>query len=305
MMKNRIAIIDIGTNTFNLLVVDRSENSFEIVFKERVGVGLGNNGINDAKIVANAFDRGIKTLESFKDKCLQLNVAYIHAFGTSALRNATNKNSFLTEVIAKTGIHIQVISGAEEAHYIYKGVKLGYDFTHPGLIMDIGGGSTEFIFANQHGVQHKKSFEIGVSRMYQYFDKPKALNESIVKNIEGYLAKITNDFFKDKQTAVFIGSSGSFKTFYELYANKQYPRNEYVEIEVPILIQSLNEIIYSTKKEREENSFIIPIRKKMINIAALKTRWVLQKLAVEKFIVSPYSLKEGAIFIEEKKYAPK
>ena len=53
-MKNRIAIIDIGTNTFNLLVVDRSVDSFEIVFKERVGVGLGNNAIKDAKIASSA-----------------------------------------------------------------------------------------------------------------------------------------------------------------------------------------------------------------------------------------------------------
>ena len=261
-MKNRIAIIDIGTNTFNLLVVDRSVDSFEIVFKERVGVGLGNNGINDAKIASCAFERGIKTLENFNDRCLQLNVELVHAFGTSALRNAVNKDAFLEEVALKTGIHIRVISGAEEAEYIFKGVKLGYDFNSPGLIMDIGGGSTEFIYANHLGIQQKKSFEIGVSRMYQYFDKPKELDESIVKNIEGYLEKTTKDFFKNIESSVFIGSSGSFKTFYELYSNKQYPRNEYVEIEIPTLIKSLNQIIYSTKDERYRNDFIIPIRKK-------------------------------------------
>ena len=65
--------------------------------------------------------------------------------------------------------------------------------------------------------------------MYQYFDKPKELDESIVKNIEGYLEKTTKDFFKNIESSVFIGSSGSFKTFYELYSNKQYPRNEYVD----------------------------------------------------------------------------
>jgi exopolyphosphatase/guanosine-5'-triphosphate,3'-diphosphate pyrophosphatase len=300
-MKNRIAIIDIGTNTFNLLVVDRLKNQFEIIYKERIGVGLGNKGINTSIIAPSAFKRGIKTLNEYKNKCLELNVETIRAIGTSAIRNAKNQSDFLIAVKQQTGITINIISGSEEAKHIYHGVKINHDFDTPSVIMDIGGGSTEFIFANQSGIMDKASFEIGVSRIYQHLEKPKQLNEEMVAKIERHLERQTEHFFDKKSVDVLIGSSGSFKTFYELYDNKQYPRDEYVKIEMLDLISNLNHIIYSSKKERDNNHYIIPIRKKMINIAAVKTNWIIKKLGIKEFIVSPYSLKEGAIFYDSTK----
>lgn len=299
-MKNRIAIIDIGTNTFNLLVVDRFKNRFETIYKERVGVGLGNKGINHSTIASAAFKRGIKTLNEYKNKCFDLNVEAIHAIGTSAVRNAENKLEFLASVKQQTGIDINIISGDEEANYIYHGVKINHCFKNPSLIMDIGGGSTEFIFANAEGLQDKASFEIGVSRIHQHLDKPKQLNQEMVAKIERHLEKHTHHFFDNKSVDVLIGSSGSFKTFYELHSNQQYPKNEYVELQMLDLLSNLNQIILSTKEERENNHFIIPIRKKMINIAAVKTKWIISKMGIKAFIVSPYSLKEGAVFYNHK-----
>ncbi|MFK8046508.1 MAG: hypothetical protein AB8B72_13510 [Crocinitomicaceae bacterium] len=295
-MKDRIAIIDIGTNTFNLLVVDKLENKFETIYKDRIGVGLGNKGINDSTIAPKAFKRGIETLNQYKNKCSELNVRTIKAIGTSALRNANNKQAFLDTVKQQTDIDIHVICGNQEADHIYHGVKINHEFKAPSLIMDIGGGSTEFIFADHSGIVDKASFEIGVSRIYQHLGKPKQLNEDMVAKIERHLEKHTNHFFDRNSADVLIGSSGSFKTFYELYQNEQYPREGYVKIQMLDLITNLKDITYSTKKEREDNNFIIPIRKKMINIAAVKTNWIIQKLGVKEFIVSPYSLKEGAIF---------
>ena len=299
-MKNRIAIIDIGTNTFNLLVVDKLENKFETVYKERIGVGLGNKGINDATIAPNAFQRGVQTLNEFKNKCLEFNVGYIRAICTSALRNAKNRQDFIETVHQQTGIEINIISGNEEAELIYHGVKINHGFDSSSVIMDIGGGSTEFIFANQSGIVNKASFEIGVSRIYQHLNQPEQLDIEMVAKIERHLEKHTHHFFDQKSADVLIGSSGSFKTFFELYQNTQYPREEYVRLEMLDLITNLNHIIYSTKKERDDNHYIIPIRKRMINIAAVKTNWIIQKLGIKEFIVSPYSLKEGAIFYEPK-----
>lgn len=297
-MKNRIAIIDIGTNTFNLLVVDKIEDQFETVFKERIGVGLGNKGINNSTIAPCAFKRGISTLNEFKNKCLELNVSNIRAIGTSAIRNAVNKNEFMDIVKQQTGITIHIISGDEEAEHIYHGVKIKHQFEDSSVIMDIGGGSTEFIFANCAGIVDKASFEIGVSRIYQHLNKPSQLDRYMVDRIENHLEKQTKHFFDNKEANVLIGSSGSFKTFYELYQNVQYPKEEYVRIEMLDLLTNLDHIIYSTKEERETNHFIIPIRKKMINIAAVKTSWIIKKLGISEFIVSPYSLKEGAIFYQ-------
>ena len=297
-MKNRIAIIDVGTNTFNLLIVDKSSSikNYDIIYKERIGVGLGNKGINHAKIAPNAFKRGIITLKKFKQKCSDLNVESIRAIGTSAMRNAVNNKDFINTTYNDTGINIEVISGQQEANYIYNGVNLGFTATFPYLIMDIGGGSTEFIFANTKGLIKKQSFEIGVSRIYQYFEKPNQLNEKLVIKIENHLNKLTNSFFNIKDCNILVGSSGSFKTFYELIHNKQYPKNKYVKLDRETLQNVLIQTIYSSKRERLDNPFIIPIRKNMINISALKTLWIMKKLNIEGIIISPNSMKEGVIF---------
>ena len=301
-MNNRIAIIDIGTNTFNLLVVDRYVNDFKIIYKERIGVGLGHKGINHSNIAPEAFRRGIETLKKYHSKCIDLNVGAISAIGTSAVRNATNKDEFTASAYHHTQIKINVISGHDEARYIYDGVKLGHLFQEDSLIMDIGGGSTEFIFANCAGMQSKISFEIGVSRIYQLFDLPSQFTAETVKLIEHYLEVSTKGYFDGINAQTLVGSSGSFKTFYELYKNDTYPRNDYVQINMGALKHTLNAITYSTKAARDQNHFIIPIRKKMINIAAVKTLWIINKLGIQNFIVSPYSLKEGLIFAEHQSF---
>ncbi len=295
-MNKRIAIIDIGTNTFNLLVVDRYENDFDIVYKERIGVGLGHKGINHSNIAPEAFNRGIETLKHYRKKCADLNVSFICAIGTSAVRNALNRDAFTSSAYQEAQIKINVISGHDEAQYIYHGVKLGHFFDKDSLIMDIGGGSTEFIFANSDGIRSKISFEIGVSRIYQLFDLPSQFNCQTVATIENYLEESTRGYFDNLNAHTLVGSSGSFKTFYELHLNEQYPRNQYVNISMDELRYTLNKTTYSTKSDRDSNDYIIPIRKKMINIASVKTNWIINKLNIEKFVISPYSLKEGLIF---------
>jgi exopolyphosphatase/guanosine-5'-triphosphate,3'-diphosphate pyrophosphatase len=95
---------------------------------------------------------------------------------------------------------------------------------------------------------------------------------------------------------VLIGSSGTFETFYELMHQKPFPKSDQsVYIESGPFLKAVDALIFSSQKERDQNEFIIPIRKKMAPFAAVKTRWVIRQLQVKKIFVSPYSLKEGAM----------
>ena len=93
-----------------------------------------------------------------------------------------------------------------------------------------------------------------------------------------------------------IGSSGSFETFYELTYQHKYPSNQYFKLYLSIISKTLDNIIKSSLSERQANPFIIPIRQEMLSIAAIKTKWVLNKLKCKHVVISPNSLKEGAIF---------
>lgn len=138
---SRKAVIDLGTNTFNLLIVDLQKTGFTLVHTKKEGVALGMGGINDGILAEEAFKRGVAALKRFKSKCESFEVSEIKAFGTSALRSAKNAADFIVEA-GKLGIKIEIISGLREAEMIYKGVKWSYNFSQPGVIMDIGGGST-------------------------------------------------------------------------------------------------------------------------------------------------------------------
>jgi len=291
----RIAIIDFGTNTFNLLIIDKTINGFKEVYSTKVGVGLGLGGINENRIHEDAAARAIATLKLYKEKAVSLNVVKIVAFGTSAIRNATNNTEFIERIKSEIGIDIVVISGKREAELIYKGVTLDLKEDASFIVMDIGGGSTEFIFGNREKLFIAGSFEIGASRIYQAFNFSDPYTPANCQEIENYLENGVGDFFDTIQTDQLIGASGSFETFYELLSNKDYPEHEYVYLPKAALMAQLERIIYSTKAEREIDDRIIPIRKKMAPIAAVKIRWIIRKLNIQKIIISPYSLKEGVI----------
>lgn len=292
----RKAVIDLGTNTFNLLIADINNGGFNVVHSEKDGVALGMGGINDGYLSEDAFQRGLNTLKQFKEKCDKLGVVETHAIGTSALRSAFNADDFISAVKTETGFDVEIVSGLREAELIYQGVRWSYDFCDPGCIMDIGGGSTEFIFADKTGVHDLISLNIGVSRIFQQFQCQDPLTDADIWNIEEWLEERTEGFFEGKKSNLLIGASGSFETFYELIHCNCFPEKvKSVEVSFSELMSSIDQIIASTQSERDKNNWIIPIRKKMAPIAAVKTRWVIKKLGVQRVIISPCSLKEGAL----------
>ena len=293
----RIGVIDLGTNTFNLLIVDRKENGFIKVYSTKEGVGLGLGGINKGLITDDAIQRGVDTLRRFLKKCDELNVVNVKAIATSAVRDAKNKDDFMALVEAELQLEIEVVSGEREAQLIHQGVSLGYVFESPSLIMDIGGGSTEFIYATLDKVIKSKSFNIGTSRMYELFDFQDPLTNLDVVKVVDYLEKNTSGFFDDIEVEVLIGASGSFETFYALLNEREYPEDQFENLDSDVVLKVLDSIIYSTLKDRMENELIIPIRKKLVPIAAIKIKWVLEKLNCKTLTISPFALKEGLIEI--------
>ncbi len=291
----RRAVIDLGTNTFNLLIADTQTR--QVLFQTKEGVALGMGGINEKRLSPAAIQRAFEALQKFKDNCDTLEVNAIRAIGTSAMRDATNANELIEKVATELKISIEVVSGLQEAELIYKGVALSHTFDEPALIMDIGGGSTEFIVVDLKGPILAHSFDIGVSRLFQLFDYQDPLSNQDIERVENYLNQHCAHFFKQQLPKVLIGASGSFETFYELMAQEVFaPQGAAVQVEASAFKFMLDHIIASTQAERNANPHIIEIRKRMAPLAAIKTRWVIKAAHIEHIYISPYSLKEGVLF---------
>lgn len=292
----KTAVVDLGSNTFNLLIANVLENSFEVLHSEKEGVSIGMGGINKRIIAPEAFQRGVDCLKRFKEKCDEFGVEKINAFGTSAIRDAENASDFITAVQNETSILIRVITGDIEAELIYKGITWSYDFQLPAMIMDIGGGSTEFIFADKNGIIEKVSLDIGILRIFQFFTFSDPLSKEDIQKVKEWLDEKSGNFFKGKKQEVLIGASGTFETFYEMIYQKEYTEKiRAEEVSLESLLKVTKDILNSTEKERDTNEMIIPIRKKMAPIAAIKVQWIIEKLGIKRVFISPCSLKEGAL----------
>ena len=165
----KYAVIDLGRNTFHLLIIDSSTNDLSNeIYRERIFVKLAEDGIG--KIGKNAYQRGLQALQHFQKIITKHQVKKVNAFGTAALRTASNGKDFVQEVQSKIGLTIQLIPGSEEARLIHLGVTQAVEMDdEKGLIMDIGGGSVEFIIADKNKVFWAKSFPIGVAVLHNIF----------------------------------------------------------------------------------------------------------------------------------------
>src|SRR5690606_22792717 len=123
------------------------------IYKEKVSVKIGQNGISKGFIAADAYDRALKTLDGFKSHIDYFKVNKTIATGTSAIRNSRNGYQLIKDIRQKTGIEVAIISGEREAELIYHGVKSALDLgKSTSMVMDIGGGSVEFIICNSEKI---------------------------------------------------------------------------------------------------------------------------------------------------------
>ena len=174
----RIAAIDIGTNSIHMIVAENRPDGFRVVDKEKEMVQLGLSSLDGAPLDESAMERGLKALEQMCAVARGWKVDELIAVATSAVREAPNRREFLRRVREKTGVKIKVISGEEEADYIYRAVLSAVDIGgSTAVCIDIGGGSTEFIVGTSSEIYFTASEPLGSLRLSQKFslaDVPRA-----------------------------------------------------------------------------------------------------------------------------------
>jgi len=216
MQKNfeTFAAVDIGTNSFHLIVVKLKNNGhFEIIDTEKEVIRLGQGSSSDIKqILPESIIRAIACLKRFKGIADSHN-AKLRAVATSAVREALNKREFQQIILEKTGVDIEIISGVEEARLIYLGIlKAVPVFEKKALCIDIGGGSTEFTVGHQGKILHSISLKLGAVRLTQKFFPDFVITPERVKEAEKWVEGILYPAFRKINALKFdelIGSSGT------------------------------------------------------------------------------------------------
>jgi len=299
-----VAVMDLGTNTFHLLIAEGQMPHFKQIVHLHEAVKLGEGGINDGIIKPAPFERGITAMKLFRQHLDDTHTQQFTAIGTSAIRNARNGKDFIEQVQAQTGITIEMIDGDTEAQYIYQGVKASDCLSaQNALIMDIGGGSVEFIICNDKELLWKQSFEIGAARLMAQFHHHDPIDPASIEALQFYLdEKLPTLFAAVEKYGIddLIGSSGAFETFaclaeFEKGTDLNLKETIKYSFELSELLAVTSRLINSTHQEREGNKNIIPVRVDMIVVTSVITRYIISKLGIKNVQMTTYSLKEGVL----------
>lgn len=303
----KIAILDLGTNVFNLLIVEFNSGDYKFLTEFKVPARLGaGGGLLKGEITPQAVENAHQAMQSIVDEIKKNGgVEEIYAYATSAVREAKNGIAFVKGIKDKFGIDINVINGIKEAEYIFYGVIssirkeikeqiIPYDSKI--LSMDIGGGSVEFIISTTTNILWKESFPIGMARMREMFPYKEPITIEVQSEFISYCNNLLTplwemiDIYKP---SIFIGSSGSFETFKDLMFNCGYKDLPSIEFNRDKLNELNNFLVNSTTQERMCLKGMSAIRVDFIVLASIFTQYVINKLSPSRIYQSAYSLKEG------------
>lgn len=298
-MSNNYAVIDLGTNTFHLLVArpGNGKEAFDILYKERRFVKLAEEGIET--IGEKALKRGMDALTHFYRKMQEFEVTEVRAVGTAALRTASNGPLFVREVKKKIGLDIHLINGLQEAEFIAKGVAHAIpDLQNERyLIIDIGGGSIEFIIAQKGQVVWKGSFMIGVALLSKLFPNSDPIKPEEVRMMTSYLETHLRELGAALEThpcRILIGASGTFDVL-ENFLSDREQGTTYSRFPTKLFQPLYQELLSTTVIDRMRTPEIPLERVDMLIPALVLVHTVVHIAQIEEIIVSAYALKEGVL----------
>jgi len=285
--------IDLGTNTFDLLIVDASTSDWKLLHQEKQWVGLGVDFYETSCISGRAKTAAISCLTQFLNTCSTFHVDSLKAVGTSALRDALNGTEFVKALHDELNVPVEIITGEREAELVFLGLNSLSDFPSNGLIMDVGGGSTELISFQDGMIKGLNSLNIGVTRLMAQIDINRVLTPMDVAAFERLFNAELN--VSQCHIPVLVGSAGPFETFYHLINRVSLPFWSCFQLPMDELFPLLDQLIYSTYQQRITMDSVPELRKKYLHLAALQIKWVIQTFSVNQVFASSAGLSDGLI----------
>jgi exopolyphosphatase/guanosine-5'-triphosphate,3'-diphosphate pyrophosphatase len=301
-MNKRVAIIDLGTNTCNLLIAEYCNQSFQILYQGKEVVKLGKEGIEKNRLAEDGLQRAIQALREHQVRIKEYEASEVIALATSAIREAINKDWFLKEVKAKTGIELLVISGDQEANLIFKGVKLAFgEIEDHSLILDIGGGSNEFILTEAGKPNWKQSFPLGMARIIEQIPPSDPITLSEIQEINKWFSDRLGPLWEHLEhtpASMLIGCSGAFDSLADLIDQTDPGTKTRIRQEIGMedFERIYHLLIHSTTIERTLMKGLESIRIEMIVPSVIFIKLVIERLNIQKIYQTDYALREGILY---------
>lgn len=297
----RLATIDLGTNTFHLLVAEVAGGRLRReVYRERryVRLGEGFSGADaGARVISEAARRrGLEALRQFRAVTDRLDVKDVRVVGTAALRTAANAAGFVAAVREQTGFTVRIISGEREAELIARGVLTALPvLQQTALIMDIGGGSTEFILVDPGGVRWQRSFAVGLIPLSGQLDATAAPRPAELAGLRAHLRRTLAPLAEVLQrfpNPTLVGAAGTFELFTGPTEAVCQP------VATAEVDRWVNAVLPLSLAERLAHPAIPDERAPLVTTALVLIDEVIRLARPSGILVTRYALKEGVLLAD-------
>jgi len=296
----KVASIDIGTNTILLLISEVESGKIHPLSEMETVVRLG-EGIHKNKILLNAaMERGIQTLTQYLKRCQVMEVQKIFAAGTSALREAKNSENFLRWAKEKLNLSIEVISEEEEAQLSFLAVAkdLG-EIKKPILVVDVGGGSTEFVFGKNHQVRQWISLPLGSVHFTGQFLHSDPVQDEEWKKMEGKIREQLINIPLSQEPFLVVAVGGTATTL----ASVEQGLNEFLPEKIHHFVLKRDELerqifLYRSKtiEERKKIPGLPSARSDVILAGGTILYLAMEELNCPSVLISCHGVRYGLLY---------
>jgi exopolyphosphatase / guanosine-5'-triphosphate,3'-diphosphate pyrophosphatase len=298
----KIAIIDLGTNTCNLLIAEFESSDFKILHQSKQLVKLGDNKIKVNEISPEATSRTLIAFRIFNEITKKFCVEEVRVIATSAVRSAENKIEFLEKISSQSGWIVKVISGEKEAELIFKGVLLAFqNLENPSVIVDIGGGSNELIIANNKEMLWKESRPTGMARIINQFKISVPIELSEIEILQNYFLNEHKSVFNkcaENSVHTLIGCSGAFDTVADLIDEVEPGEKQRTtqNISIADFYDLYKVLVQSTREQRLKMKGMDFVRVDLIVPAIILIEKLIAEIGINKIFQTDFALREGVLF---------
>ncbi len=303
----RLAAIDLGTNSFHMIIVELlPDMSFTMIDRAKDMIRIGDGSITTKTLSKESMEQGIETLLRFRKLAEQRGVEQRHiiAFATSAIREAINGVDFMDMVSSKVGIRTRVISGEEEGRLIYLAVRRAINIgKQKALMMDVGGGSVEFMIGDAKSLYFVESKPLGVARMFERFISTDPPSDKELRDLEAHFTEALRPIARAAKAIGFdlaIASSGTAENIAAMILREE--RGQEFEtlngsaISRKSFLRLYDTLLPMKAAERRLIDGIDPKRADIIVPGLVLFDVAMRQFGLKELVISEWALREGIVF---------
>jgi exopolyphosphatase/guanosine-5'-triphosphate,3'-diphosphate pyrophosphatase len=298
----RVAAIDVGSNSIHMVIAQAdADGGLTTLWRLKEMVGLGRISFPSRRLSHEAMDRAVETLRRFQQETRRRHCDRVVVVATSAVREAENGGDFVQRTRSELGLHVRIISAREEARLIYLGVR--HEVNLRGglhLILDVGGGSVEFIVADAEQARLLESRKLGAARMTAKFVKSDPIDvgdlKALLAHYETELSPLVESVRAFKLAGA-VGTSGTLENLAAMCGGKETTNGDAAArtLERGALERLVRQLLESRSKDRAKIRGLDDQRKDQILAGALLVNEIMERLAIREFRISSSALREGLL----------